>query len=111
MEAKDTKLELLRFLKKEYGYADSKTVEKMLEEVPQCNPEISFKAGYDKSQGEIISKARQPEAGNYYIEAGHKAGIKEAVEWIENNKEYIHGFPVINAQTWQAKLKEWGVES
>ena len=36
-------------------------------------------------------------------EEGRKAGIKEVVEWVNAN------FGTVPA-TWQAKLKEWGIE-
>ena len=46
-----------------------------------------------------------------------KAGIKEVVEWIEENggpTNYYHSmlFPSIyfNTEHWQAKLKEWGLD-
>jgi len=44
------------------------------------------------------------------IQQGKAEGIRTVVEWVEDNKEYINGFPVINHQAWQAFLKEQGVE-
>ena len=57
-----------------------------------------------KDQEGIISKARQPEAGNYYIEAGFKAGIQEVVDWVERNTILR-----LTNKEWQDQLKEWGI--
>lgn len=32
-------------------------------------------------------------------------GVKEVVEWLENNNAEV----VLNRPSWQAKLKEWGI--
>ncbi len=62
-----------------------------------------------QSQAEITWKARDQE-----IEAAHKAGLREAVEWI--NKEptgqpysMYPGFILISPER-QSQLKEWGIE-
>ena len=62
--------------------------------------EAIFKAG------EKLSLEKQ---GQAYLE-GKQAGIREVVEWIELNKTHIQGFPVINAQSWDKQLKEWGLK-
>ena len=39
-------------------------------------------------------------------ELSFKAGIREAVEWIQNHGGCLDGW----RQEWQSKLKEWGLE-
>jgi hypothetical protein len=48
-------------------------------------------------------------------EISYKAGIKEVVDWINNNSRKTPN-PLIgrineyNVEQWQTKLKEWGIE-
>ena len=53
-------------------------------------------------------------------EISFKAGIREMAEWIERNPLELywktisttkrdHYIPLVMADTWQAKLKEWGI--
>ena len=51
-------------------------------------------------------------------EISFKAGIKEVVEWIENNELYWRSVSTTNhdyyiplslANTWQAQKKDWGI--
>ena len=66
--------------------------------------EISFKAGEEYERGLNHEWA-------FLHEKGKKAGIKEAVEWVN-----LHGFKeadiiTFNRDRWQAKLKELGIET
>ena len=69
--------------------------------------ESSFNAGQDS-----ITKLHQDEIEEFYNE-GRLAGIREVVEWIENNKLFaLVPSPkefVIGWSDWQAKLKDWGI--
>ena len=47
----------------------------------QQQAEISFKAGYEKCQQDIIAKHRQPNAGNVYTEAGIMLAYSKLVFW------------------------------
>lgn len=51
------------------------------------------------------------------IEEGRKLGIKEVVDWIENNSGQIYSNDTrhyhnigISLTDWQAQLKEWGIQ-
>lgn len=92
--------------------------------------EISFKAGYEQYQRDIMVKARQPEAGTIYFEAGRNVGIKEVVDELKKHftqdsgeeeevvvfGKYIKyrdgGIDFVRvewADWWVSKLKEWGI--
>lgn len=60
--------------------------------------EISFKAGYKTGRDNL-------RWGGYKSEAEvFKAGIKEVVEWVTDNPDYVKSI-----DRWNAKLKEWGI--
>ena len=64
-----------------------------------------------KTQAMLNKKLEDTELATEQARAeGKKLGIKEVVDWIENNKQHINGFPIIDNQVWQVKLKEWGIE-
>lgn len=42
-------------------------------------------------------------------EISFKAGIKEAVGWVETTRRIRQNILCLNLEQWQAKLKEWGV--
>ena len=77
-------------------------------------------ASVEQAQEGIISKARQPEAGNYYIEAGRKAGIQEVVDWVKEHscrekcdpdtEAYFEAYKWVGEEEWQSQLKEWGLQ-
>ena len=81
--------------------------------------EISFKAGYKQRDKEIIAKARQPEAGNIYFEAGKQVGRQEVLDWFFANGysggaiHYSDGVKARFDPPWdklQAQLKSWKVK-
>ena len=76
-------------------------------EVAEAQAEISFKAGYEakESEFEVARIALSEVYGN-----GHKAGIREVVEWIEKNILMNFGIVSVRTDEWQAKLKEWGIK-
>jgi len=63
---------------------------------PHCGEEFGIEAAID------FAHAVQ-------AEVSFKAGILEVVKYIEHNKFHVDGFPCYNAQSWQAKLKEWRI--
>ena len=70
---------------------------------------ISFKAGEDKGCAHARQHCEDVIIPQAEAEA-RKAGVRKVVEWIELNKFHTDGFPCYNAQSWQAKLKEWEVK-
>jgi len=75
--------------------------------IAKAQAEISFKAGYEakESEFEVARIALSEVYGN-----GHKAGIREVVEWIEKNILMNFGIVSVRTDEWQAKLKEWGIK-
>ncbi len=68
----------------------------------QKQAEIAFKAGQESvKHGDVCAHCTKKVLQD---------GMKLVVKWIESNKEYLWGFPVINAQEWQAFLRENGLE-
>ena len=72
------------------------------------NPQIL--PGINQHQIELLHK----QADNSF-----KAGIREVVEWIEDDKYEVNqgtcllgSIPVflVHKEKWQAKLKDWGIE-
>jgi len=78
--------------------------------------EISFKAGRRAEAKETYDRKLTFNDGRRAgIKEGNEAGIKEVVEWVEENKlglsspsdEFFYKY----WNKWQAKLEEWGVNS
>ncbi len=87
MKAKDTVMEgKITSLTKEQQHI----VDKLL----NGQAEISFKAGW--------------ESGCYA--EGYSNGIREVVEWIEDNCDIGRCDPVAVTAEWQAQKKRWGIE-
>jgi uncharacterized protein YkvS len=79
---------------------------------PQKRASIIHKNGTSKIGSVHIVCKKVTEA---QAEISFKAGIKEVVDWINNNStketcEYDNNYLLqrFNAKEWQAKLKEWG---
>ena len=106
----------------------NRSIIRAMKQLRKEQDEISFKAGYEEGMKSQKTPRTDLECGladeefrkEFHIARKetdmemYKAGIKEVVEWIENNKlfalvpspkEFIIGW-----QDWQAKLKEWGIE-
>ena len=72
---------------------------------------IAGKAGYEQAREEM--NLQSTSLADLCLEH-RKGGIKEVVDWIEDNKfslvamDNYCDFGVDNAK-WQAKLKEWGI--
>ena len=68
--------------------------------------EISFKAGQDDKATQLLVGI--PNA----IAQARKNGIKEVVDWIENNNVFlVHPDNRVHfLSDWQSQLKEWGIE-
>ena len=71
----------------------------------------------DKDMGKY-SISTVVDVGNDAFKDGRKAGIKEVVDWLEENElfwrsvsttKHNYYIPLFLADTWQVKLKEWGL--
>ena len=121
MEAKDTVMssgKLCRLVCLEYRTATLEGKPCDGEDCEVCQltkqAEIAFKAGQEEEYkkwikacmkaGMLISKPDQ-------LVNLHKAGIREVVDWIENNNYYIDRRDTIeiNNRDWDDQLKEWGI--
>ncbi len=72
--------------------------------VAEVQAEISFKAGRDSFLDDAGSV-------NIPLSEARMAGIKEVVDYIENNSTYFPRFSEfsIDNTNWRSKLKEWGL--
>lgn len=83
--------------------------------------EISFKAGYDKRESEFVYNPdyldfqKGVEVGKLM---GRLAGIKEVVEWLKTcqmpdkpSSEPYPGLVLVSKVQFEAKLKEWDIQS
>ena len=76
----------------------------------EAQAEISFKAGYDQGKSETTIEYR-----DFHYEDGKAAGIKEVVDWIEENKRCPEGttlnpdYHLYLGYGYRAQLKEWGI--
>lgn len=87
--------------------------------------EISYKAGYAERDKEIIKDLRLIGTVHKYsptAEQAYKAGMREVVECIEKNplelylktistNGHDYYIPLVLADTWQAKLKDWNISA
>jgi len=105
MEAKDTILTQKQFEKaeKQGKWADD------YNPILEAQAEISFRAGA-REEARLCQLA---------VQDACKAGIKEVVDWInQNHEEMIDGWAGknklvgldIDPKDWQAKLEEWGIK-
>ena len=88
-----------------------------LEGLCRKQAEISFKVGLDI--GYKRGLCGKPDPDGVY-ENGKRDGIREVVEWVNNNLEHprhlnncygaIDPLPNCPNCKWYAKLKEWGIE-
>jgi len=112
MKAKDTVMmpEQTRKKRKElfpHGHKDCFECEQF---VRNAQAEISFKGGQQKEYKRWIKACMKAGMLIYapdHLVNLHKAGIKQVVEWIEDNRMF-------NRKTdkwceWQAQLKDWGL--
>jgi len=77
----------------------------------QAQAEISFKAGYDHAEAGFKLKFN-PDYLDF--QKGVEAGRKEVVGWIKSKSEIDNLLMrrlSIHVIEWQAKLKEWGIET
>ena len=115
MEAKDIRRAIKKHgAEKNVSYDDKYFVHNMPELM--CIAEISSRAGYKQRNSEIqgakeiIGEAKKK---------SYEAGIREVVEWINENGYYtdmdLRGFNYgqeyrrVTLEEWQAKLKSWNI--
>jgi hypothetical protein len=87
---------------------------KLGKEIASTQAKISFKAGLDECAKTHFKPDWEINAKNLKsgMEEAKKAGIKEVIDWI-NEDSRLQPFTqvrMINETNWQAKLKEWGIE-
>jgi len=103
MEAKDTVMGDRDFKRLVKEYPNASGIQEVIPIILKAQAEISFKAGYKQAllQNDWIN------------EQGRLRGIREVVEWIEDNLDFYMGaeFESVSwEEDWQAKLKEWGIK-
>jgi len=95
------------------GFPTSECIECMALKHREKQAEVSFKAGYDEAIKKVL--ALRMESREWGLKEGRKNGIREVVEWINNNHETTSVWSVslerwaISPKDWQAQLKEWGL--
>lgn len=73
----------------------------MVDKLLLAQAEISFKVGEEYGIGQHYDREI------FCYNKGKKAGIREAVEWIDKHQPYMAFYC---KEEWQAKLKEWGID-
>ncbi len=73
--------------------------------------EISFKAGVKSgySAGNIDGQSTNHKRHSMEMKQARQAGIKEVVEWLNNNFEPTVPMS-LDYRKWQAKLKDWNIK-
>ncbi len=83
-----------------------------LKELLLKQAEISFKVGRELGYQQGLAMKPNPDG---VFENGKHAGIKEVVDWIQDNYQLDVLFRVpifsINKEDWNNKLREWGISS
>jgi len=108
MEAKDTVMSKEQLDAIDLKNAESNFIDALWDTARQ-QAEISFKAGFEEGRKVIPTNEVQ---GTIYLE-GKQTGIREVVEWVEENAYPPAAYKDIRRfryDDWQAKLKEWGID-
>ncbi len=72
-------------------------------DITERQAEISFKAGYDEGINDKVGFGLSVHGAAILV------GRKEVVDWVELNTKQFQGYPYMDPDKWQAKLKDWGI--